>query len=164
MKLRLLNIVLLSLIILTVISCDKEVSTSEPEEPPTNGFISVSSNPSNAKIYMNGRNTGSFTPDSLKWLDEGSHSITLKKVLFRDTTFNVDVVENVKNYLDIDYTKNPKMYGSIYCQTEPKGAAVFLDDSITNQVTPTTLRGLWPGDYQIKFQHENVVTRSTQHI
>jgi ligand-binding sensor domain-containing protein len=104
---------------------------------------------------LNNRNTGSKTPDSLTWMAEGTYQITLKKKLFKDTSFTVEVRKDYKNHVHIDYHTNPGMYGGIYCQTTPDNALVIVNDSVTNQYTPTTLKGLWPGDYKLTFAHEN---------
>ena len=68
-----------------LISCDKEISHSPVEPEPSRGNIKLESNPESFLIYVNGRNTGSITPDSLLFLDPGEYLITLKKKYFIKT-------------------------------------------------------------------------------
>jgi len=73
---KVFSVIILSSMIF--ISCEKEVSTSQPENPPGKAQINISSNPTGTKIYLNNKNSGNFTPDSITFLDEGRYSITLK--------------------------------------------------------------------------------------
>jgi hypothetical protein len=45
-----------------VSGCDKEISVTPPEQPPQNGKLFVNSDPPDAYIYLNGKNTGDLTP------------------------------------------------------------------------------------------------------
>jgi ligand-binding sensor domain-containing protein len=155
MKQLIYNIAALLILTALFIQCEDEITTSTPEGPPPAGFLFLSSDPPGTQIYLDHKNTGSKTPDSLKWLEEGTYQVTLKKKLFKDTTFTVEVREDIKTNVDIDYHTNPGMYGGIKCETEPDNALVILNDSVTNKYTPTTLNGLWPGNYKIVYAHEN---------
>ena len=88
MKAKVLNyivfkslVVILSIIL--ICGCDKEISITPPEQPPSNGKLFVDSNPPEAFIYLNGKNTGDLTPDTIEWLAEGKYTVTLKKKLFK---------------------------------------------------------------------------------
>lgn len=155
MKNKLIFVYVFLLTFMLLISCDKEISTSAPEPPPGKSQINISSNPASAKIYLNGKNTGSITPDSITFLEEGFYKITLKKTLFRDTSFTVQLNKDEKKIFDIDYTKNPKMYGNIYCVSSPDRARIFLNNTDTGLLTPNTIKKVWPGEYQIKYKHKS---------
>ena len=71
-------ILFVALFLVTFISCDQEVSTSPPEPEPPQGFIYVKSKPTSFKIYLDGRFTGRFTPDSIPFVEETIHDVTLK--------------------------------------------------------------------------------------
>ncbi len=136
-------------------SCEKEVSTSPPTQPVPIGSISLSSNPEGAHIFTDGRATGQFTPDSLPWLEQKLYNITLKKELYRDTTFQIKILEGEKKNLFIDFNSNPKMRGKISCVTVPDSAKIYLNGKFTNKYTPAILDSIIPGNYGVKFIRDN---------
>lgn len=137
--------------ILFSFSCDKEVSVSPPDPPVHTGYLFIDSNPRGAFIFLNGKNTGNRTPDSLCWLEGKYDSITLKYPLYKDTTFVIKIEEDVRKDIFIDYYSNPLMYGKIFCVTEPEKAAVYLDGQNTGKFTPTALENLIPGSHKVKY-------------
>ncbi|MCX6151813.1 MAG: PEGA domain-containing protein [Ignavibacteriales bacterium] len=146
----------LSLFISAIIavSCNKEVSVS-PEDPIIHtGYLFVESNPTKAAIYLNGKNTGKFTSDSIRWLESGDYRITLRLKGWRDSVFKVSVNEKIKTNLAIDFTTNPLMCGEIAVTSWPVGVAVFINSENTGKVTPATIKNLLPGSYKIKLFKE----------
>jgi len=133
-----------------LIGCDKEVSRSPLEPEPNKSTISILSYPSNLEIYLNERNTGSKTPDSLIFLDPGNYKITLKKEYYKDSTFVVSLDVDEKVNLFVDYKQNASMYGNLFLNSVPAGANIFLNDSALNKKTPITLTSLVPGVYNVK--------------
>jgi hypothetical protein len=85
---KLILFLLIPFTALMIISCD---SSDDPINPTAEGNIFVSSNPAGAEIWIDGRNTLKTTIDTIKNVDEGVHSITLKLQDYRDTTFSVSV-------------------------------------------------------------------------
>jgi hypothetical protein len=65
------------------ISC--EDSTTDPGGEVTTGTLFVQSTPTGAQIWVDGSNTGKFTPDSVKNLSAGTHSLTLKLDGYKDS-------------------------------------------------------------------------------
>lgn len=149
-----ISVVLILAAVLFFSSCEKEVSTSPPMEPIPVGFIKIESNPPGAKIYEDGRNTSLRTPDSLGWLEEREYRFTLKLELYRDTSFNVDVDVNEKKNVFIDYHQNQRMLGGIFCKTNLDSAKIFLNGEFTGKYTPDTIKGLIPGEYNIRYERE----------
>ena len=147
--------------------CDKTVSVTPPDKPPPNGFIYIDSYPNKAHIFLNGHARRRATPDSITWLKTSIDTFTLKKELFRDTSFVVNIVEGTKQSIFIDYTKNPLMLGNINCTSKPSKAYIFINDSITGLKTPATIKGLLPGYYNVTYKlayhldNTNVVTVSS---
>jgi ligand-binding sensor domain-containing protein len=139
--------------ILLFISCDKEISQSPVEPEPNEGNLKISSIPPGFLVYSNGRNTGAVTPDSLLFLDADSYEITLKKKYFKDSVFIVQIGEDTKLDLLIDFTQNESMYGKLSIQSTPSGASIWLDDSLFQQTTPYTIQKLLPGEYSIKLTY-----------
>jgi len=135
-------------------SCNKEISVTPPDAPPPNGYIYIDSNPRGFHLYLNGAERRRATPDSLTWLNTGSYLITLKKDLFRDSSFIFYSVEGEKPRIYIDYTKNPAMRGNINCTSIPSNAEIFINDSSTGLHTPSILTAM-PGNYYIKYRAKN---------
>ncbi len=141
--------------IILIIGCEKEVSRSPVEPDPSKGVINISSDPSGTIIFQNGRNTGRLTPDSLTFLNPDTYEITLKLQYFKDTSLTIQLDEDVRSELNIDYFSNPSMYGNLILFSVPAGASIFLNDSSLNKATPDTLYGLLPGLYKVTFKLNN---------
>ena len=73
---------------LLITSCD---SSDDPITPKPQGNIYLSSNPAGAQIWLDGTNTSKTTPDTVKNVDEGVHTVTLKLQDYSDTTFSISV-------------------------------------------------------------------------
>lgn len=76
----------LPIILLTAfffISC--EDSTTDPGGEVTTGTLFVQSTPAGAQIWVDGTNTGKVSPDSIKNLSAGTHSLTLKLDGYKDS-------------------------------------------------------------------------------
>jgi hypothetical protein len=136
-------------------SCEKDVSVSPPDKPPPNGFVLIDSRPRDFQIYMEEKDRRRITPDSITWLRTGKYKFTLKKTLFSDTSFTVDVEEGIKKKLFIDFTLNPAMLGSITIISNPESSLIFLNDSSTGLRTPAIVKGLLPGYYNVRIQSPN---------
>lgn len=136
----------------TAFVCNKEVSVSPPPPPVENGFIMIQSNPEGATIFLNGRNTGRITPDSLIYLDYDLYQVTLKKQYFRDTSIFVQVEEGIRVDTSIDYLGNPLMYGNLNISSSPDSAEIIINDSATGYVTPMVINHLIPGEYSVRMK------------
>ena len=146
-----LNLSLLAFVFLLFVSCDKDVyqGINEPARKD-NSILVLSSYPSGSAIFVDGKNSGLTTPDSVPHLSVGEHTIKLRNHLFEDTTFTVSLAENENRQMLIDYYLNPGNFGVINCYCTPKGASIFLDDSATGKVAPYTFTGQYPGNHKIK--------------
>lgn len=85
-KLLILLIAATAMIIVT--SCD---SSDDPITPTPTGSIYLTSIPAGAEIWLDGSNTLQTTPDTIKDVDEGVHTITLTLEDYDDTTFSISV-------------------------------------------------------------------------
>lgn len=85
---KLILLLLLPFAALMITSCD---SSNDPITPAQQGNVFVSSNPAGAEIWMDGTNTLKTTADTIKNINEGVHSVTLKLQDYRDTTFSISV-------------------------------------------------------------------------
>lgn len=148
---KFLNILLL---LILFSACEKEVSVTPPEPEPNRGVVFIGSAPSNVMIFLNGRNSGKLTPDSLRFLDPGQLIFTLKKEFYKDTSLLINLGQDEKKEFFVDYFANPSMYGKLNISSEPDSAAVYLNDSLLADRSPLLLTGLVPGKYDIKFELE----------
>lgn len=85
---KLILFLLIPFTALMITSCD---TSNDPITPAPEGNVFVSSNPAGAQIWIDGTNTLKTTADTVKNVDEGVHSITLKLEDYRDTTFSISV-------------------------------------------------------------------------
>ncbi len=149
------ELLLISITGIICISCNQKISVTPPDSPPPNGYIYISTNPEGFQVYLDGKQRRRVTPDSLTWLAGGNHLVTLKKNLFRDTSFTVKIVEGVKEKKFIDFANNNSMLGSISCDSKPEGAEILLNDSSTGSVTPAIIKNILPGNYNVRFHKMN---------
>jgi ligand-binding sensor domain-containing protein len=154
MKRSIIYITLCGIILLFISSCEQQISTSPDEPDPTNsGKLFVDSKPLGARIFINGKNTGQLTPDTIAWLDPTDYRVTLKLNLFKDTSVTVKIDEHSVKSIYLDYTTNPNMKGALYLTSHPTSALIFLNDSSTGKYTPATLEKLTPGYYNLRFKY-----------
>ncbi len=132
-------------------SCVRDVYVNEPEvSQPKNSKLIITSKPSGALIYLNGKNMGIYTPDSLTWLQPGSCTVTLKLELFPDHTQKFEINDDARLDYFYDYTTDPANLGTIDCSSTPAGAEIFVNDSSVNRKTPSAISSLLPGSYKVK--------------
>ena len=113
-----------------------------------NGNIFIQSNPSGADIYLSDKATGKTTPDTLKNLSAGTYKITLKYPQYNDTSFFADVYQNTTTSANITLTKTI-LYGDLFMQSNPSGAAIYIDNNNTGQFTPDTIKNLVVGSHNV---------------
>lgn len=101
----------LALLILPVIFFAASCTDSTTNTPVAEtGSIVARSIPVGAAIYLDGVDQKKVTPDTLKSLSVGSHSITLKLNGYNDSTFTVNVVANTTvNTLEIVLNTNTQV-------------------------------------------------------
>jgi DNA-binding beta-propeller fold protein YncE len=113
------------------------------------GYVSVSSTPTGAKIYLDNADTGYITPMTIPGITTGSHIVkcTLNGYNDQSQTISVsaDQTTNVNLVLEILQSS-----GSIFVQSNPKGARIYLDYNDTGFVTPKTIPNLAIGSHLIR--------------
>lgn len=155
MKRKAIHILFILFLILSFISCDKDVSVSPDEEIPLeSGSVYINSNPTGAEIWINSKPSGFSTPDTVKWLPEGEHQVVLKTTLFEDHEFSVSTLnEKIVDYY-YDYYSDPRNFGSINITSNPPGSSVYFNDvKLPNITTPHIISALIPGEYKIKIAY-----------
>ncbi len=146
---KFLKIIPIILLVFTA-SCQKEVFTESDSSGADKGIIYVNTNPKGAKIYVDGKYSGYNTPDTLKWLSDSLHLITLKFSLIKDTSVRLRPQADVVKSIYVDYFASPSNYGGIKCESNPSNSLIYLNDASTSKNTPAYLSYLFPGSYEVK--------------
>lgn len=136
-------------------SCVLDVTVTPEEDKPSNTKLIVTSAPSGAEIFVNGKNTGRKTPDTLKYITDPDLNLRLKLPFFRDSLFVVNIGENEVKSIHIDFLNNPSMLGTIFFTSDPLGAQIFLNDSSFGKTTPFQLKSVLPGTYSVRYKIQN---------
>ncbi|MBI9072414.1 MAG: PEGA domain-containing protein [Melioribacteraceae bacterium] len=152
---RILSISCVILCSITVLfSCDKEVSLAPKYNMvPEKAMIFIDSKPPKARIFADGKNTGLLTPDTVKWLSNSEHEITLKMNLFTDFTFTMNANdEQVNNYYH-NYYNYEYNFAKLNIFSEPDSAAIYFNDSLLTEKTPHTIKNIFPGNHKVKLTY-----------
>jgi serine protease len=122
------------------------------------GNISVSSSPSGSSVYLDGTNTGTITPAKIENVAIGSHIVLLRLAGYQDYTQSVTVSDNATSTVSATLTAvmtttttEAITNGSIYVESNPSNAAVFLN-TVYQGKTPVTLSNITHGDYRVVVQ------------
>src|SRR4030042_1426294 len=86
------------------ISCDKQISISEPDPPVPNGKLLLNSNPQGAEIFLNGYNTGQITPDSILFLEAGLYKVKFRMFPYLDIVDSALILNNDIKGIMVDFT------------------------------------------------------------
>lgn len=97
--------------------------------------VIIGTEPNGAEIFLNGINTGKFSPDTLL-VYEGDSELLLKKENCYDSTFTINVKRN--EIIKLENIKLDKL-PAIVVSTEPMGASIFLNGNNTGKSTPDTV-------------------------
>ncbi len=141
-------------LIATFSACEKTVSVSGPKVYKIGSSqYYISTEPQGAEIFVDDKNTGQITPDTLKWLTEGTHSFTLKLDPYVDHSFAEEFdFEDIKSN-SYSFIKDPINLGGIKFYSTPPGAEIYLDDSLLANTTPYVIENLLPKEYKVKFTY-----------
>lgn len=145
---------LLVIIILGFLGCEKEVDVTPPDEPPPSGVLVLDSEPEGASIYLDGKERRRITPDSLTWLDEGEYQVTLKKKYFNDYTFQIIIPNNGRSSYNLDYSSIPQMLSNLEITSKPSDAKVTINGTVYANRTPLNLTRILPGLFEITIEKE----------
>lgn len=152
MQKRIFTLIVLIFSLFFLVSCEKDLSVTPEETLPKKNAVIIKSEPSGARIFINGKNTGQLTPDTVFWLQPGDVIVTLKKELFKDSSITAKLLENDTLELFFDYTTNKTMLGKLNIDSNPRGAQIFVNDSAVNKITPAILEGFFPGFHKIRLK------------
>ncbi len=110
-----------------------------------------------ALVILDGKSTSRFTPFSLTGLKDGEHSIWLsseKGDWQADINIKNKSVESINAIIGSQSDNSAKEYGEILISSNPIGASIFFDDERLDEVTPSRIENLSPGNHKISLQLE----------
>ncbi len=108
------------------------------------GTISIKSNPSNAKAFIDGKEAGT-TPITKTDIEPGTYNVEVLKDGYVDWKESVDIAPGK----DIELTATLQiMPGSISIKSNPSGATVFIDGREIG-ITPVSASELTPGMHNV---------------
>lgn len=133
------------------VTVSENVTTSRSvtmrEAPFGNTFMS--STPAGAAIFVDAVNTTKVTPDTVKNLSTGDHTVKLTLAGYFDTTFTV-TVPNANQTVSQSIALAVLPFGNLFISSTPTSAAIFVDGVNSSKVTPDTLKNLSSADHTIK--------------
>jgi len=110
------------------------------------GSLAVTSTPAGATIFIDGADTGEVTNATLDGIAVGTHTVTLKKDGYADTTAEVTVAYNEIATLHRDLVE---ARGSITVASTPTGAVIWLDGIDTGMTTNAILENVAAGEHTV---------------
>jgi hypothetical protein len=108
------------------------------------GSIRVVSKPRKARIYLDGVNTGKFTPYTLKDVPAGRRHVILVEKKGRRPAFGVvDLEADQQALANLNLRRRGKKYKGripVMIESEPPGATIFVEGGKLKKETPTEIR------------------------
>ena len=145
------------------------VSTSlTPNPSPTTGFISVTSSPSGANVYLDGAYQGRTSASGdliIVAIAPGHHTVSVDLSGYQHWETGVDVTVGGTSYVSASLvpahvpTPAPAT-GAIAVSSSPSGANVYLDDTYKG-ITPLIITDVSPGTHTIEVKLEGYQDWST---
>jgi hypothetical protein len=122
------------------------------DQQPTYGTASITTIPSGANVYANGRYIGQTPSNGPLYFTQvvpGTYSMLISKSGYQDYTANVQVQagQNYDYRVTLTPVSNPTT-GSIAISSSPSGAEVYLNN-VFKGLSPITLDSLTPGAYTV---------------
>ncbi len=103
------------------------------------GEIKISSTPTGAKIFLDGKNVGKLTPATLKKIKPGKHTIKLAKQGFLEWEAMIEVLGGEKNLVEAKLVKKAALEGKLEGGREREKKKAPLPPDNTPPPTPTQL-------------------------
>ena len=108
------------------------------------GSIRVVSKPRKARIFLDGVNTGKFTPNTLKDVPAGRRHVILVEKKGRRPAFGViDLEADQQALANLNLRRRGRKYKGripVKIESEPPGATIFVEGGEVKKKTPTEIR------------------------
>jgi len=116
------------------------------------GFISVTSEPSGAEVFIDGELKG-VTPFTSAGLKEGSYSIEVRKEDYINVSQSVTVKAGATTVIKENFVLLP---GRLTVNSEPSGSSVLMSGDKIG-ITPFNIPEIVPGNYILTIAKENYI-------
>lgn len=125
------------------------VSLEATLEPLPLGSLELKSQPDEAHIFIDGKDSGQTTPTKLTELEIGkSYQIRLAKEGY--LPFEEEVTISGEELVTLNWTLEKIVWGTVHVSSNPPGAQIFLNKKDTGLLTPASLKELEiPKNYTI---------------
>ena len=128
----------------------------------TSGLLTVTSNPSNAVVILDGYNYGA-TPYIFTGMTTGYHTVEVDYPGYEAYVANVYVDSGSNQEINADLTALVS-YGSLFVESTPPGADVYVDGNYQG-TSPVTVSAISRGQHQIELHKAGYeVLTSTQNV
>jgi len=145
-----------------LVSCGAEAPTFEPGNIVVKSFViesSVDTIPVAAAIFLDGDDTGFFTPDTLTGLDPAIYEVN---VIFGDFVSDpeMEIIE-VKSLAtsSVDFTLSQTGFRI----ESPVGARILVDGEDTGKIVPAAVAGLEPGTVMVSLELDGYLVLPEQY-
>jgi eukaryotic-like serine/threonine-protein kinase len=136
----------------------KKAKARLAEPAIVHGQLSVSSTPAGAQIQIDGKNDSSWvTPFNLSGLNPGQHTLIISKPGYQAETRNIDVASGSKSIISLQLAP---MTATVSLNSEPAGAAIWMDGKDTGRLTPAQISTDKPGNHSFVFKKQGYLDES----
>ncbi|MEA2034821.1 MAG: PEGA domain-containing protein [Euryarchaeota archaeon] len=125
----------------------QQITPPTPVPSPTQ--ISVTSNPSGAKLYIDGIYYGR-TPQTEKGFSPGQHTVRLEKDDYESWTGYAHVTTGQTTYISASLIHRPTD-GTISVTTTPNGAHIYIDGTYMGE-SPKVIGGISRGSHHVELE------------
>jgi eukaryotic-like serine/threonine-protein kinase len=115
------------------------------------GQLNVESAPAGAQISIDGQMATGVTPVNVANLMPGHHTITISKFGFASETRAIDVSSGSKSAVSVQLSPTT---ASVAANSNPTGAAIWIDGKNSGKVTPAQLTLDKPGTHSLVFKKQ----------
>jgi serine/threonine protein kinase len=137
----------------------KKAKPNKPTAPTiVPGQLSVASTPAGAQIQIDGQNDSTWvTPFNLAGLNPGQHTLTISKPGYAAETRTIDVGSGSKSFVSVQLAQ---LSATVSVNSEPAGAAIWMDGKDTGRVTPAQISVDRAGNHSFVFKKQGYLDES----
>jgi len=110
-------------------------------------FLSASSTPTGASIYIDNKYTGKKTPQTIHNILPGKHILKLTKAGYEDFSGSFTIKIGNEKVVDAELELS---IGSLSVSSTPIGARIYIDSEDTGKETPQTINNVVKGKHTLK--------------
>lgn len=131
---------------------------ASPDEGVSVGTVRVTSTPAGADVFVDGHRTGLQTPCTVDGVADGLHLIRVTKGGYYPGQREVHAVNTAgPDDAEVDFLLDEYPYGTLFLDSTPQGAMVYLEGEYTGVTTPHTFTFMPIGSYDVAVMHNRTV-------